>query len=335
MEEPEKIPVKLSLESDMKFYPWLTDYGNFRRQIGKKNCPTNLEFTVKRAEELEQSGVVPFRLLLESNWVDDGYPYYRIHPGLVSSLSRVNLKKIPANLVAVPEPFEAVHISLAKDHKELTLAEDVSHEQDVTHHGRTLPAGSVVRGILMGKIDPVQGRVLFCLDFGHYDEHNQPTYVVFMVNLDDKGDLQSAVDSTLQDYRSDDYRMVCANALRLAVTIGFMSNSKSDLIEPDVLNKLRNNYLQGDETTRDLIVRKSHQRGKVGFNVGNDLMFLGAMPKGSHHGSDETGNELKFQHIRGGHAHAVRYGPRRSLIKIMWFKPTQVRPDLPFKSEDQ
>lgn len=316
----------------MQFYPWTTDFGNFRRQMGKRNCPPHLEFTVKRTEELEKSGVVPFRLLLESNWIDDGCPYYRIHPGLVTSLSRVNLKKIPANLIAVPEPFEAVHISLAKDHKELTLVEDVSHEQD---HGGTLPAGSVVRGILMGKIDLVQRRVLFCLDFGHYDEHHQPTYVVFMVNLDDEGDLQSAVDSTLQAYRSDNYRLICANALRLAVTIGFMSNSKSELIEPDVLSKLRDNYRQGDETMKDVIVRKSHQRGKIGFNVGNDLMFPGAMPKGGSHGSDVTGNELKFQHIRGGHAHAVRYGPQKSLIKIMWFKPTQVRPDLLFKPEDQ
>jgi hypothetical protein len=316
----------------MQFFPWVTDYDNFRSQKGKRNCPSNLEFTVKRAHELEESKVVPFRLLLESNWIDDGRPYYRIHPGLVSNLSRVNLTKIPANLVVVPEPFEAVHISLAQNHKELTLVEDVAHEPNVTHKG-TLPAGSVVRGIMMGKIAPVHRRVLFCLDFGHYNENHQPTYVVFMVSLDDKGDLQSAVDGTLQTYRSDDYRMVCANALRLAVTIGFMSNSKSELIEPDVLSKLRDSYRQGGEAQRQNIVRKSRRRGKVGFNVGNDLMFLGEMSKGSSSGSTETGRELQWQHIRGGHFHAVRYGEQRKLVKIMWFQPTQVRPDKSFKPE--
>lgn len=45
-----------------------------------------------------------------------------------------------------------------------------------------------------------------------------------------------------------------------------------------------------------------------------------------------TGRELEYAHIRAGHPHLVRYGEAKKLVKMMWYTPTHVRPDRPFRS---
>ena len=42
------------------------------------------------------------------------------------------------------------------------------------------------------------------------------------------------------------------------------------------------------------------------------------------------GRERTHAHIRSGHFHAVRCGEGRKNVKVKWFRPTVVRPDLPF-----
>lgn len=127
---------------------------------------------------------------------------------------------------------------------------------------------------------------------------------------------------------------VACNALRIAVTIGFLANSNSDLVEYDVLAKFRNDFEKGTPERRAQIIEKSKKRGKNGYNVGNDLMFLGSRGFQNRPASELTGRELEYAHIRDGHPHAVRYGKGKELVKIMWFQPTVVRPDLPFKQEE-
>lgn len=131
------------------------------------------------------------------------------------------------------------------------------------------------------------------------------------------------------------------NLLRVLVSSGFMANSPEDgLVIPDVLSADRAAYAQavrrGDQNSAKTIVERAQRRGKIGYNVGTNEMFAGESeynPADSH--DDSTGRELGFSHIRGGHPHAVRYGEGKSKIKIKWFRPTRVRPDLPFKTEDK
>ena len=314
----------------MQFKKWITDYDHFHKKMGRNKRSNRLSvkaFTVKRGEEYEDYGVGNFRLIMEADWMESGRPYYNVHPCIMTTLSRINLSKIPARLVVVPEPFKVVHIALAKDHPELMLNQGIQNKDGEFN----LPKGSSVSGILMFKMH--ENLIVFCLDFDVYDCYGQPVYVIFLLRTDTQENLQQSIERCA--HGEDDYRKVCANALRLAATIGFMANSKSDLIEPDVLSKMKENYRQGDEAQRENIVRKSRQRGKIGFNVGNDLMFLGSQPMTGGASGTGEGRELQYQHIRGGHAHAVRYGPKKSLVKIMWFKPTQVRADLPFREEEK
>jgi hypothetical protein len=97
------------------------------------------------------------------------------------------------------------------------------------------------------------------------------------------------------------------------------------------LSKDRSSFDGGSEEQRQTIIERAKRRGKNGYNVGCDLMFLGERPKGESRSGEATGRELQYAHIRGGHPHAVRYGEGKKLVKIKWFAPTTVRDDLPFK----
>ena len=80
-----------------------------------------------------------------------------------------------------------------------------------------------------------------------------------------------------------------------------------------------------------MIAEKARKKGKFGFNVGTDLMFIGERQFQQQKNSEETGRELEYAHIRAGHPHAVRYGEKKKMVKIVWYVPTTVRSDLPFK----
>jgi hypothetical protein len=47
--------------------------------------------------------------------------------------------------------------------------------------------------------------------------------------------------------------------------------------------------------------------------------------------SSEDGGELQFSHMRIGHFRTQTYGPKNSLRKLIWVRPTRVRPDLELK----
>jgi hypothetical protein len=59
-------------------------------------------------------------------------------------------------------------------------------------------------------------------------------------------------------------------------------------------------------------------------------MFLGEVPAWSSGSCAERRREHSHAHIRAGHFHAVRYGQGRRSVKVKWFRPTVVRPDLGF-----
>jgi hypothetical protein len=339
VEGPETDPHQSTKGASVKFYPWVTDYENYCRQVGKIE---ERMFFVQRLSELRRYGMAPYRLVMEHNWFQDGKPYYNVHPRLVSKLVRVNLEKVPSHLIVTPEPFVTVHVALSEDHPEFTLQETL-HCDNQQAWAQAVPSGACLQGILMTdmKRAPGQGQdqLCFCLDFGVRTRDGHASYIVFAIERDCTRSLAEAIDDTLKDGRSESYKEVCKNALRLAVTIGFMANSRADLIEPDVLSKLRAAYAdacrRGDDGRKQSIENKSRRKGKVGFNVGNDLMFLGARPVRSGSGGGGEGRELQWQHLRDGHPRAVRYGEGKRLVKIMWIQPTQVRPDLPFKPEDK
>ena len=175
--------------------------------------------------------------------------------------------------------------------------------------------------------------ILFVMDFGIRNEHGQPVYTIMGLYPDPEITLEEALTATSRG-RYPSYHEMLANVLRLCVTIGFLSDNPT-ICEEDVLSKDRSEFEKTtDENRKKQLIARAQRKGKVGYNIGNDLIFLaGARPKGERRQGTLTGRELDYAHIRGGHPHAVRYGSNKDLVKIMWFIPTTVREDLPFKPD--
>ncbi len=128
------------------------------------------------------------------------------------------------------------------------------------------------------------------------------------------------------------------NLIRVIISSGFLANCPEDgLVVPDVLSNDRASYREaekrGDQIAMNTIAERAKRRGKFGFNIGTSEMFVGESESFGGKTSEETGRQLSHSHIRGGHPHAVRYGEGKNKVKIKWFRPTRIRPDLPFKGD--
>jgi len=127
------------------------------------------------------------------------------------------------------------------------------------------------------------------------------------------------------------------NLLKVIISAGFLANSPEDgLVVPDILSSDKDAYKKAvaaqDQSAIKTICERAVRRGKKGFNIGTSEMFVDQFQNIQQQKQHGDGKELEFSHIRGGHPHAVRYGEGKNKVKIKWFRPTRVRPDLPFKA---
>lgn len=318
----------------MKFYSWQTDFDIFREKHPKRQHLPYDEFYKMRVQDAKDYGVKPLGIMYDHEWLQVGRPYYNIHPGMVNKLSKINLDKIPSNLVQMPHDTHCVNLRFAAPNENFVLKEA---QVDLNPKSWTIdmPAGSWLRNILMldHRVAGQTPHIGMLFDFGVRKEtQNAPgkVYTRILLQLDARLSLQQSLEECVQLEAKNSFFKALETGVKIAASIGFLANSRADLVEYDVLSKFKEQFDKGDEATKQNIIRKSRQRGKIGYNVGNDLMFLGALPRQGAQQAGE-GRELQYAHIREGHPHAVRYGEGRSLVKIMWFKPMVVRNDLPFK----
>jgi hypothetical protein len=78
---------------------------------------------------------------------------------------------------------------------------------------------------------------------------------------------------------------------------------------------------------------RANRRGQLGRNVGTNEMLVDWYPLNPNQEPDGSPRSHKSAHIRTGHFYAVRCGKRKSQMKVEWFRPTVVRPDLPFSEK--
>ena len=272
-----------------------------------------------RHEEVRQKRFI--RLQMETDWDKNNRPYYNIHPHLVDSLSKCSLDSIPAKQLEMPGDFLAVNIRFAEKHpalqmlgalvsitpSKLAVFADLGERQKLTE---TFNANLVVS--LVVDILPDESIV---------DIFNR---VQVMPTPENHPLSRINVPECL------------LNFFRLAVAMGFLANNDEDrLCRADVLSKdlraFEDALARNDKDKENIIIERARRRGKIGWNVGTDEMFVGELPVTSagHTGTGER--ELSWSHLRTGHPHAVRFGEGKRMVKIKWFRPTRVRPDLPFK----
>lgn len=330
----------------MAFFHWQTDFDDYRAwcktQRGNRKVENGVEYYQQcrkfkvaseyyawRNENIRTDEQPPStRNAADLTWTQDGCPYYNVHPQLASKLCDVSLGKVPTYLVELPHDLNAVNIRFNQQHPELSLTDSLVPEANPPkgYQSIVLPKNSFVHSMLM-----LRGSdgISFIIDLDV--KTNGPRTLLF-APLAWNTNEDTLVDSLqiLKERQSEAYCDLVANCCKLAVTIGFMANSSSELITPDVLAKDRQRYDTGNDEVKAKCVNRAIRRGKFGWNVGNDLMFLGERDS-QHHAAEGERGELNYSHLRGGHPHAVRYGKGKKKVKIMWFRPTRVRADLPFK----
>lgn len=337
----------------MKYHDWIT----FSDET-KRDEPDTRGFGVDRMYQYnvamlhKNHGNAPvvqlhkMRLKAESAWEKIGRPYYKVHPKLVSQLSRTNLDKIPGEYIEVP--FGVVCVRFA----DATPPIPWSNESQAwwsalkPRHKDEAGAWSVLlsRALVPGDDDT---HVLMSVDIGlrGYKQHTGITHILNLPFSFTAGEsVGEGIRRCVNEVKGDSVKKshlidLGQRLMRLVVTVGFLANqNEEDLISPDVLNadedKLKKAIAAGDKQAIErLIDRAKRRRGTVGWNVGTNEMFVDNHAVGSGHRSEPTGKELRWQHIRTGHPHPVRYGPGRRAVKIKWFRTTRVRPDLPFNPD--
>jgi len=288
-----------------------------------------------------------FRLAAESYWEDAGRPYYKIHPEMVQMLIKTNLDSIPSQFIETPQ--NSVLFRFANDIPIRYTTGGVTMLSDEVINKYPVYARSVLfhrhqKTETATNLDEI---VIF-IDEGFRQKINGIDRLLcntIVLTLRDDETIPQAIQRTIESEEQSEAIMLRSmrsrleNLFRVIIASGFLANTPEDnLVVPDIINKDKNKYIdaveKGDEEAIKVIVERAKRRGHNGWNIGTNEIFMGEMEPWSQKAGQPTGNELKHSHIRSGHPHAVRYGPGKKKVKIKWFRPTRVRKDLPFKTDE-
>lgn len=337
----------------MPYQPLITEYYQYKCKHGKKALD-HIAFYKYRKNLIaakattEKDGASYYKHKGEELWYASGCPYYNIHENMVSKLCKSDLSKIPSTLFKMPHGLQTIHIRFKDPYKELKCILPPNYTD-------TVFLSSIVVSDYTVKSDNTR-RAVFVLHFYSTLNSKPRDIVTFVVKLKEDKSLEDAIEycissvnpnslvesimdqDTIEKYLSilkSNFKPLAKNVLRLSCTIGFLADNTT-ICEPDILNSDKHLIENASPEEREALHQKAKNKRKYGYNIGTDRMFLGAQPFQSANKSQAVeGRELEYAHIRAGHPHAVRYGKGKELVKIMWFVPLTVRPDLPFKIENQ
>lgn len=245
----------------------------------------------------------------ECRWLEAHKPYYKLWPGYAAMLARTSLA-IPTEVLRLPHPTFGVF-----------LPDDTGMFR-FTFQGRPMELRSML--VASGTYDGDGQGVLFCL----MDDGQASRSFLSLRMLPDET-IDQRLKVACEDGRTDTSVPMTKTALRLAVAVALLATSVHRCVEHDVIRMLRERYdAAEDDDTREMLAAKSRRRGVNGWRIGRGR----CLSLVTHHmGCDDeaAGRSLRYQHVRGGHFHTVRHGPRKTLMKVMFYEPTIVRPDLP------
>lgn len=285
----------------------------------------------------------------EMTWIKLGRPYYKLYPAVTDMLVESSLD-IPSEHVRAP--LSAILLRFPADyHNPALMAGDKALRTILVTEWsqsdmKTLPAAPVDP---RDKDDP--RRFVFWMDFGETLAESLPSTQeltgdptplggpVLTFQLVSISDEQVSFEEHFEEWiRRDKLDMaaglevssdVLAAAIRVAVGACLLANGADDrVVEHDVLNKHVTRYRDAKtEEAKEALFEKAKRRGKFGWVVGREISLPSR--KVSSGESAGSGVQLKSSHWRKGHFHRVRYGPGKSLVKVAWYRPIIVRPDLP------
>lgn len=315
----------------MLFNNWKTHYELTTEQIGKD---VSIEEYVRayinytngsNAEPIYFKEMIDDCLLFtgEVEWLTNDRPYYNIYPNIIDSTMRMKLSKIPCSMLDTPGGYKSILIRFPQ-------------ENDVGIRAVFAYKEPKVMLTLFTSCTPIKPGV-------------ERILLVNKINLRDENSIEHAIEETICenitpgviDHHSMKYdpKEISKQSIRFYALTNFLSNYPNDLlIEYDVMHKFRNQFSLASPEKKQEMIRISRKHHKVGWNIGVNEHLLGDIPRCSEERNaaeyldSEERKELTNAHIRTGHIHIVRFGPEKKQAKVMWFRPTVVRPDLPFKS---
>lgn len=138
------------------------------------------------------------------------------------------------------------------------------------------------------------------------------------------------VENDLKSFDGGDNSPAFVLEMRLAVGVAMLATSMHRCVQHDVIEALRDRYkcATTDDERRRIEELSGRRSGRREWTIGRDLKLYTSAYNDA---PDSDGQQLRYQHIRGGHFHTVAYGAGKRLRKVEWFEPTIVRPDLPLK----
>jgi hypothetical protein len=278
----------------------------------------------------------------ERDWTSTGKPYYKIHTPLLPFFIDTRLD-VPAQYLKAP--FETFLIRFPENHGIENLMASEHEVRSIlineTPSDRVLP---------LGKEDvECERQICLWIDFGERlllqekprSELTIHTFQVLKIFVGDSIDTALARQIDNIDEESMAYGIkipfsVVEACVRISAATCFLATGGDKLVEPDVLNKDLQRYLQLRKDALDdneeaeerieVLRARAERRGKKGWVLGREVAFP------DYHSSSEhtsTGRHLKYQHQRRPHFHVVRFGPNKESARVEWYRQLTVRPDLP------
>ena len=314
-------------------------------------CSNPIDFYTFFIKEFTgMDSIMASRCYAEKAWYKVGCPYYNIHPNFISKLCNCNLSKIPASLFKMPHELESIHVRFKDFHSEFAYSSSKTNNlrwatsilvYEIPENEYSKRTISISLDMLMNQNDIGKSLNIYELRTQKKDDRS---LCIFNIVLEKNQSLQDAIkiaiskqcDKKGMSLPSDSkYEIFIKNVLSLCSTIGFLSDNPT-ICEPDILAADRHLIEKSNPQELEALHQKAKNKRKYGWNIGTDRMFVGPQPfQLANKSQAAEGKEREYAHIRAGHPHAVRYGKGKELVKIMWFVPLTVRPDLPFKIEQQ
>lgn len=275
--------------------------------------PTLFEITCQQDKTYRKAGYEAFYRMValntgkegniqafsERNWYVDHQAYYNVWPVIMSSFEKINLDKIPTASISYPRDS-------------ITLRMPVDSRLGVfTSKGQEFH----IRSLLVANLEDVfetKGAAIY-IDIGEIakDEWvgNRPidipvaSFRVFPVGSDIMvSESIKASDGKVEWSDVDEEkevwvpRKVWETAFKIYAFCGLLDED-SKLIIPDVLNKDKKKF--DPDNPSEIIIQRAHRRGKVGWDVGEELERMEMSP-----------------HFRMPHPAIYRVGPGRKKTVI-------------------
>lgn len=319
--------------------------------------------------------------LIEHLWYIHGQPYYRVFPEYADMFGRTTLD-VPCELLRAPYPSISLRFAKGAEprfgrlavtdvflsvltaagireigararrlpgHSHLTaffekLADRWDDEYDETRRYQLLVACEepepVETGLPADAFDDVPGHIgigdrgRVFRSSGRLTPGRKVEEIAIAATTDPKAEIP--------DEHREDWQGAIDFATRVALSVCFLATGGDRLVEPDVLNKDFNAYLDAVNAKRLDEVKRLHDKatkvreGAVGYTVGKADAILGrrAYDVDTTATTDEKGRELKYRHYRQPHWQTFWTGKGRTTPVVRFIRLLVIRPDLPPPPEE-